>query len=48
MKTSINFKWQLQRLQELIEKIEELKKNNPELLKDCTITFDVSSYTITI
>ena len=38
---SITFKGKLQNIQLLIEKIEELKKNNPELLKDCSIIFDV-------
>lgn len=43
---SITFKWKIKNIQLLIEKIEELKKTNPELLKDCTIIFDVVWYTV--
>lgn len=48
MKTLITIRGEIKLLQELLDKIEELKKNNPELLKECSIVIDVESYQVTI
>lgn len=48
MKTLLTIKWEIKELQLLLDKIEELKKNNPDLLKECSIVIDVDSYKVTV
>lgn len=48
MKTLLQIRWEIKNLQLLLDKIEELKKNNPDLLKECSIVIDVDSYKVTI
>jgi hypothetical protein len=48
MKKTINIKWELKKIQDLVDKINEMKKEDPELLEWCTIIIEVEKYTIKI
>jgi len=48
MKKTINIKWELKKIQDLVDKFKEMEKEDPELLEWCTIIIEVESYTIRI
>ena len=48
MKKTISIKWELQKIQNLVDKLDEIKQQDPELLEWCTIIIEVESYKIEI
>lgn len=48
MNKTIIIKWEVQLLQELIDKLQELKKNNPLLFTNTTISIEVDTYKVEV